>query len=152
MNLNQVLLIGRATRNPETKYLPSGSAVTSLSLAVNRSYKDKAGEWKEECSFIDATLWGKCSERAAGEIQKGVLVFINGRLKQESWERDGVKQSKVKVDVENFVVLPAANRADTSLAEGRRTGRGVAPPRGENPASDGLDFGPESIPQDSIPF
>jgi single-strand DNA-binding protein len=97
LNINKVMLTGRLTRDPETKYLPSGMAVTNLSIAVNRNYQDKSGEWKEEVSFIDIETWGKVAERAAESLKKGQPVYVEGRLKQDSWERDGVKQSKIKV-------------------------------------------------------
>lgn len=150
MNLNRVLIVGRATRDAETKYLPSGSSVTNLSLAVNERYQDKAGEWKEDVSFVDVVLWGKASERAAETVRKGTSVFVEGKLKQESWEQDGQKRSKLKVSANQFFAMTAgAEPPDT----GRDSGKAKAPPRGANPPSDALDFGSApTATRDDCPF
>ncbi len=100
LNINRVMLTGRLTREPETKYLPSGMAVTNISIAVNRRFQDKSGEWRDETSFIDVEAWGKTAERLAETARKGQPVYVEGRLKQESWERDGVKHSKIRVSAD----------------------------------------------------
>ncbi|MCE9545824.1 MAG: single-stranded DNA-binding protein [Planctomycetia bacterium] len=96
-SFNRVILIGNVTRDPELRYIGSGTAVTDLGLAVNDRRKTPSGEWIEEVSFIDVTLWGRTAEVASEHLTKGSPVFIEGRLKQERWEKDGQKHSKVKV-------------------------------------------------------
>src|SRR5690606_11625200 len=95
-----VMLTGRLTREPETKYLPSGMAVTNLGVAVSRPFKDKSGEWREEVAFVDVEVWGKAAERIAETGRKGQPVYVEGRLKMDTWERDGQKQSKMRVSAD----------------------------------------------------
>ena len=96
---NRVILIGNVTRDIEIRYIPSGTAVLDLGLAVNDKRKDgKTGEWIEETTFVDVTLWGRTAEIAGEYLSKGSPVFIEGRLKFETWEQeDGQKRSKLKV-------------------------------------------------------
>jgi len=125
LNINRVMLTGRLTREPETKYLPSGTAVTNISIAVNRPYQDKNGQWRDETSFIDVEAWGKVAERIAETARKGQPVYVEGRLKQESWERDGVKQSKIRVSadvVKPFDVPQRGSSAPMGEDEGYQSG------------------------------
>ncbi|HOX53909.1 MAG TPA: single-stranded DNA-binding protein, partial [Candidatus Omnitrophota bacterium] len=93
-SLNRVLLIGNLTRDPELRYTPNGTAVVNLRLAVNRRYKDKMGEAKEETCFITVTVWNKQAEVCNQYLQKGRPVFIEGRLQSRSWEgSDGQKKN-----------------------------------------------------------
>jgi single-strand DNA-binding protein len=100
------MLIGRLTRDPEVKFLPSGMQVTSLSIAVNRNFKDKDGEWREEASFFDVETFGKIAERAGTQLSKGYQILIEGELKQDRWESpSGEKRSKVKIVAYRIVLL-----------------------------------------------
>ena len=96
-SFNQVILMGNLTRDPELKAIPSGQSVVSFSLALNRSYKDSSGEWKEATDYVDITAWGPLAERVAQYCQKGKQVLVNGRIQSRSWEQDGQKRSKVEV-------------------------------------------------------
>lgn len=105
-NLNKVMLIGRLTRDPETRHLPSGQSVTTFGLAVNRTYRKKDSDEKvEETTFIDVDAWGQTGEVFARYMKKGRQAYIEGRLKLDSWEKDGQKQSKLKVVMEEFQFL-----------------------------------------------
>ena len=104
-NVNKVILIGNLTRDVELKQLPSGNPVAQIGLAINREWKDKDGEKKEEVTFVDCEAWGKTAEIMAKYLAKGKPVFIDGRLKLDSWEKDGEKRSKIKVVVESFQFL-----------------------------------------------
>ncbi len=96
--LNRVMLIGRLTRDPEVRFLPSGMQVTSLSIAVSRNFKDKNGEWREETSFFDIESYGKLAERLGTQLGKGYQILIEGSLRQDRWESpSGEKRSKVKI-------------------------------------------------------
>ena len=128
---NRVILAGNLTRDPETRFTPSGTAVTGFSIAVNRRYKLN-NEVKEEVSFFDIVVFGKQGENCAEYLSKGRPVLVEGRLKQRSWESDGVKRSKVEVVADNVQFLGSPRAA---AAEG-------AP--GSEPA-------PEA-PDDDIPF
>ena len=94
---NRVILLGNVTRDPEMRYIASGSAVTDLGLAVNDRRKNAAtGEWVEETTFVDVTLWGRTAEVAGEYLSKGSPVLIEGRLKYDAWETpDGQKRSKL---------------------------------------------------------
>jgi single-strand DNA-binding protein len=100
------MLIGRLTRDPEVRFLPSGMQVTSLSIAVSRKFKDKNGEWREETSFFDIESYGKLAERVGSQLSKGYQVIIEGELRQDRWESpSGEKRSKVKIVAERIALL-----------------------------------------------
>ena len=94
MNLNNVVLCGNLTADPEMKYIPSGKAVTTMRMAVNNGYGDK-----QDTLFITATAWGKTAENVSQFLKKGSNVGITGRLKLDTWEKDGAKQSRISVIV-----------------------------------------------------
>lgn len=104
-SFNQVILMGNLTRDPELKAIPSGQSVVSFSLALNRSYKDSAGEWKEATDYVDITAWGPLAERVAQYCQKGKQVLVSGRIQSRSWEQDGQKRSKVEVLAQDVTFL-----------------------------------------------
>ena len=101
---NKVLLMGNLTRDPQLKYLPSQMAVVEFGIAVNRKFKAANGEDREEVNFIDCTAWGKTGELINQYFQKGKPIFLEGRLKYDSWEdkNGGGKRSKLTVVIENF--------------------------------------------------
>ena len=96
-SLNQVTLMGNLTADPELRNTPNGQIVTSFSVALNRSYKDAEGEWKEATDFIDVSCWGNLATQVSERLQLGSKVLVSGRLQSRSWEQDGVKRSKVEV-------------------------------------------------------
>lgn len=111
--LNKVILIGRLSRNPEIRYLPSGMQVTSFTLVVNRNYKDRDGNWQEESYFFDIETFGNLAERTGGSLSKGYQVLVEGSLRQDKWETSsGEKRSKVKVVADRVSVLskPASSK------------------------------------------
>jgi single-strand DNA-binding protein len=101
---NKVILMGRLTRDPEMRYTSSGMAVTKIGLAVGRRYFNKSSQQAvEETAFVDCEAWGKQAETLNQYMRKGRPLFVEGRLKFESWEsREGQKRSKLVVVVENF--------------------------------------------------
>jgi single-strand DNA-binding protein len=105
-SFNRVILLGNLTRDPELRYIPSGMAVTDIGLAVNDRRKTPAGEWVEETTFVDITLWGRTAEVACEYLTKGTPVLVEGRLKLDTWEgTDGQKRSKLKVIGERMQML-----------------------------------------------
>lgn len=105
-SLNKVFLMGNLTRDPELRYVPSGSAVANFSIAINRTYKDNAGEKKEDVSFIRVVVWGKMAEICGEYLTKGRPVLVEGRLKSRSWEgQDGQKRSALDVVAINVQFL-----------------------------------------------
>ena len=124
-SVNRVILVGNLTRDPEVRYIPSGSAVCELGLAVNRSWFDKqSNQRKEETTFVDVTLWGRTAELAGEYLSKGRPVLIEGRLQMDSWEdkQTGQKRSKLKVVADNMQFL--GGRGDNDGVGGGGGGRG----------------------------
>jgi len=104
--LNKVFLIGNLTRDPELRYIPSGSAVASFTVAVNRVFKSQTGEKKEQTSFIRIVVWGRRAEVCGEYLSKGSPVFIEGRLQSREWEaQDGQKRSTIEVIADNVQFL-----------------------------------------------
>jgi len=110
-NLNKVFLIGNLTRDPELKYIPSGAPVCDFGLAVNETYTDKDGEKHEMVCFIDITTWNKTAENCANYLEKGRAVFVEGRLKFDSWEKEGQKHSKLSVVADRVQFLGGKKKA-----------------------------------------
>ena len=105
---NKVLLMGNLTKDPELRYTPSGAAVANLRLAVNRKYRDKNQELKEEVCFITAVVWNKQAEACNQYLHKGSGVFVEGRLASRSWEDNtGAKRSVIEVKAERVQFLGA---------------------------------------------
>ena len=110
-NLNKVLLIGNLTRDPELRYIPSGSAVATFTVAVNRVYKDQAGEKKEQTSFIRVVVWGRRAEVCGEYLSKGSPVFVEGRLQSRDWEtQEGQKRNTVEVIADNIQFLRSGTK------------------------------------------
>jgi len=110
-SLNRILLIGNLTRDPELRYLPSGQAVTTFTIAVNRSYTAGTGERKQETSFIRVVAWARLAEVCNEFLRKGSPVFVEGRLQSRTWEaQDGTKRSSVEVVASNVQFLGRAPR------------------------------------------
>lgn len=108
--LNSVTLGGNLTRDPELRYTQGGTAVLSMSVAVNESRKDGNGEWTDYPNYIDMTLFGKRAEGVSDYLSKGTYVAVTGRLRQNRWEKDGQKRSKVEVVVDNIHFQSAGQR------------------------------------------
>lgn len=104
-SFNKVILMGNLTRDVEVRYTPSGTAVAEIGLAVNDKRKDASGQWVDETTFVDVTLFGRQAEVAGEYLAKGSPVLIEGRLKLDQWEKDGQKRSKLKVVAENMRML-----------------------------------------------
>jgi len=106
-NFNKVLLIGNLTRDPELRYTPAGTAVVNLRLAVNRRYKDRNGEFKDEACFLTVVVWNKQAETCNQYLKKGSSVFIEGLLQSRSWEdaASGKTRSVVEVRAERVQFL-----------------------------------------------
>jgi len=110
-SLNRVFLIGNLTRDPELRYVPSGTAVASFDIAVNRAYSAQSGEKKEETSFIKVVVWARRAEVCAEYLGKGSPVFVEGRLRSRSWEtQEGQKRSTVEVIASNVQFLRGVSR------------------------------------------
>ena len=115
-NLNKVFLIGNLTRDPELRYIPSGTAVTTFTVASNRAYTLASGEKREEACFVRVVAWARQAELCGEYLSKGSPVFVEGRLQSRSWETpDGQKRSTIEVVAQNIQFLGKAPRAAESL-------------------------------------
>jgi len=157
-NLNKVMLIGNLTRDPDLKYTPGNQAVCEIGLAVNRKYRTKEGEDREETTFVDCEAWGKQAEVLKQYMTKGKPLFIEGRLKLDTWEdKDGGKRSKMRVVIENFQFLGAAGGGGGGgeryvTEEGGSSSRGGS--RGGRGSSGGGGGGAphQNVAEEEIPF
>jgi single-strand DNA-binding protein len=118
-DINQVVLVGRVTRDAELRYTASGTALSTFAVAVGRRVK-KGDEWTNEASFFDMTLWDKQAENLNKYLLKGTQVGVQGELRQERWEKDGQKQSKIQVFVNSIQLLGGGKREGSAPAPGGR--------------------------------
>ncbi|NBW85920.1 MAG: single-stranded DNA-binding protein [Planctomycetia bacterium] len=157
-SFNRVVLLGNVTRDPELRYISSGTAVTDIGLAVNDRRKNAAGEWVEETTFVDVTLWGRTAEVAGEYVTKGSPLLIEGRLKLDTWEKDGKKNSKLRVVGERMQLLGSrSGEGGRAPAKPRAAaGRGGSPAEtfDQGPSYDDAEAGPPqgAGADDDIPF
>jgi len=114
---NQVTLLGNLTQDPELRTIPSGQAVCSFSLAVNRSWTGKDGQTQDAVDYFDCVAWGKPGEIISQYMTKGRRLFISGRLQNRSWEaKDGTKRYKTEVIVTDFNFVDSGTGSNSSSA------------------------------------
>jgi len=111
-NLNKVQLIGNLTRDPELRHTPRGTAITEISIAINRTWKDDSGNKQEEVTFVEVTFWGRTAETIQTHLAKGAPIYVEGRLQLDSWDdKDtGKKRTKLRVVGENFQFLASGQK------------------------------------------
>jgi single-strand DNA-binding protein len=140
---NRVVLVGNLTRDPELRFTPSNTPVSEIGLAVNDRRKSASGEWVEETTFVDVTLWGRTAEVANEYLSKGSSVLIEGRLKLDTWEKEGKKHSKLRVVGERMQMLGGRGGGGGGGGGSRGPAR-VAEPSGAAES--------DAPPDDDIPF
>jgi single-strand DNA-binding protein len=150
-DLNKVMLIGRLTRDPQLKYLPSQSSVCDFGMAVGRKYKLQSGEEREETTFVDCSLFGKGAEIFNQYMQKGKQCYVEGRLKLDQWDdkTTGQKRSRLSVIVENFIFLggPGGGGGGAPRGGGDEAGEGGGQSYGNRPGGYGGGDGPPRAQQ-----
>ncbi|MCH1494266.1 MAG: single-stranded DNA-binding protein [Rubripirellula sp.] len=134
-SFNRVILVGNLTRDIELKYTPGGTGVTDIGMAVNDRRKNSNGEWVDEVTFVDVTLWGRTAEVASEYLSKGAPILIEGRLKLDTWETDGQKRSKLRVICERMQMLGGVSG-----------GGGGRPPQSDSAASGGYRESSDAVP------
>jgi len=141
-DINRVTLVGRLTRDPELRHLPSGTPVLEMGVAVNGRQQDEAGNWVDKPNFFDVKVFGNQAEMLSQHLSKGRRIGIDGRLDWRSWEaQDGTKRSKVDVVAQSVQFLDS--RQDSEGSEGAYVPAGAA--------ASAADF-PSSPADDDIPF
>lgn len=140
VNVNRVVLSGNLTRDPEMRYTQGGMAIMGIGVAVNDRRKNpQTGEWEDRPNFVDCVIFGKRAEAIEHYLHKGTSVVIDGKLRYESWEREGQKRSKLEVVV------------DEIQFSGKGRGQSEPEPQYEQPDAPG-EPAQTSIYDDDIPF
>lgn len=106
MNLNKAFILGRITKDPEIRALPSGAKVASFGMATNRFYKAQDGTKKDEAEFHNIVVFGKLADVVENYVKKGGLLLVEGRIKTDSWEKDGIKRYATKIIAESIQLGP----------------------------------------------
>jgi len=150
-NLNKVFLMGNLTRDPELRYTPSGTPVCEFGLAINRTFTGRDGEQKEETCFVDVTMWGRRGVVISEYFTKGRPIFIEGRLRYDTWETPDGRRSKLRVVAENFEFLGSrgGGRSEEGGARSGRTEPRAAPAKKEPEDHPDEQF---DVEDDEIPF
>jgi single-strand DNA-binding protein len=156
-SFNRVILAGNLTRDPELRYLPKGTAVVRIGLAVNRTWKNESGETQEEVSFIDVEAFGRQAEVIAQYMRKGRPLLIEGRLKLDTWEDKNThqKQSKLKVILEGFTFIDSKGPDGASSPSSPSSPSGAEPqrrPPGPSRAVQGSEPEGPAGEEDDVPF
>jgi len=139
-NLNKVFLMGNLTKDPELKYISSGSPVANLRMAINRTYKTPAGEKKEDVCYMTVVVWGKQAENCSQYLTKGSPIFVEGRLQSRNWETpEGQKRSAIEVVA--FIVQFLGKTKGAVAAEDSESA--VAATEGAPESSSGIPEGEE---------
>ena len=138
-SFNKVMLMGNLTRDPQVKHLPSSMVVAEFGLAVSRRFKTAAGEDREEVAFVDCTAFGKQAETIGQYCVKGKPIFVEGRLKFDTWEdkMGHGKRSKLTVVVENFQFLPSPRDGAQANGDSPFPGADAVASSSSNPSSSG---------------
>jgi single-strand DNA-binding protein len=165
-SFNRVILMGNLTRDPQVKYIPSGTAVAELGLAINRTWFDKnSNQKKEDVTFVDVTLWGRQAEIAGEYLAKGRSVLIEGRLQLDTWQdkESGQNRSKLKVVCENMTMVGGRSEGGSGGGGGgyqkpqsqsapSSSGPDDFSSQGSGPADSFYDAPSGDVPEDEVPF
>ncbi|WP_062739006.1 single-stranded DNA-binding protein [Ralstonia mannitolilytica] len=149
-SVNKVIIVGNLGADPETRYMPSGYAVTNIRVATTDRYKDKAsGEMKEATEWHSVAFFSRLAEIAAEYLRKGSSVYIEGRLKTRSWEKDGQKHYQTQIIADQMQMLggkpEGAAKSDGGKSyQAAREGRHPAPSGGFADMDDDIPFAPIS--------
>ncbi len=153
-NFNKVILAGNLTRDPELRYTPKGTAVTKIGLAINRTWKNEAGESQQEVTFVDVDAFGRQAEVISQYLKKGRPILMEGRLKLDQWDdkQTGQKRSALRVVLEGFQFLDSGNRGEGGEGGGRRSAPAAAAPSSAPEAPAAGEPEPAGPEEDDVPF
>ncbi len=150
-SVNKVILLGNLGKDAELSYTPSGQAVSKVSMATNRAWRDKNGELQEETEWHNLVLWGKQAESLTPYLSKGQRLYVEGRIKSRTWEaKDGSRHHATDIVVERVVFAGGrGEEAGARAAAGTRPAAAPAPA----PATPAPEEGPQpDITDEDIPF
>jgi len=144
--INKVILVGNVGQDPETRYLPSGGAVTNLSLATSESWKDKnSGEQQERTEWHRVTFYNRLAEIVAEYVKKGSKLYVEGRLQTRSWEQDGVKRYATEIIANEMQMLDSRGAGDSGVYQNQAP-RSSAPRQQSAPPPGDMDSFDDDIP------
>lgn len=150
---NRVILAGNLTRDPQLSYTPSNTPVCQFGLAVNRKWRDREGNLKEEVCFVDLNAFGKQAETINQYMSKGSGILVEGRLKLEQWtSKEGQNRSKLSVVVENFSFTGGGTGGSRGSGGARAASGGGQERARQDVVDDGYDDAPPPPSDDDIPF
>jgi len=137
--LNRVYLIGSAGRDPEIRSTAEGTCVASLSLATSNRFKDKAGNWQDAAEWHNLVAFQRTAEVIRDYVKKGSPLHVEGRLQTRSWDKDGVKQYRTEIVVDNLILLGSGEKRERKVST-----------RSSAPSWE--DIGSQAVTDDDIPF
>jgi single-strand DNA-binding protein len=151
-SFNKVILVGNLTRDPELRYTPKGMAIAKVGLAVNRNWRNEAGETKEEVTFVDVDVFGRTAENLAQYMRKGSPILIEGRLRLDQWDdkQTGQKRSKLGVVGEVVQFLGSPRGGEGGGDSPRRPANYSSAPNAASASAPEPDMPPQEA--DDVPF
>lgn len=155
LQMNDVRLVGRLTRDPEVRYTAKGQAVARLDMAVNRRFKDGTGEWRDDTTFVPVTVWRDAAERCRERLKKGSPLFVEGRLRSTSWEtKDGQKRSGLEVEAYRlqFLAKMSGEESSSTQEEGESEGGSELPAAAQHSEPVSAGSTASAVTGDDIPF
>lgn len=141
--INKVILVGNLGKDPEVRALSNGSKIAKFSLATNENYRTKDGNWNERTEWHNITCWRNLAERAENTLNKGSQIYVEGKLRTNSYEKDGQTRYITEVEAEYFTILGARNQEGTSAGSGEKAMSTEAIPS---------DMAADGTKDDDLPF
>ncbi len=153
MYINKAILYGNLTRDPELKALPSGIQVANISVATNRTWKDKDGRKQENVEYHNVVVFNKQAELVGQYLRKGSPIYLEGRIQTRSWDdKDGVKKYRTEIIVENFQFGPKGGTGGGYSDAGSPAGASSAPASSKKEEIPEIAYPDEEINVEDIPF
>ena len=153
-SVNKVILVGHLGKDPEVKYTPQGTPVAKFTLATNERYKDKQGEWQDRTEWHNITAWQRLAEIAGEYLKKGSQVYIEGRLRTDSWDdkETGQKKYRTEIVINDMVLLGGRGQGGDESGGGNRSRGASSSSFDQRTPEPSMAQGGGEITDDDIPF
>jgi single-strand DNA-binding protein len=152
MYINKVILYGNLTRDPELKALPTGANVCNFSIATNRTFKDKNGVKQDQTEYHNIVAFGRTADLIKQYVKKGSPLYVEGRLQTRSWDKEGVKQYRTEILLEQMQFGPKGSGATGGSPSSSAPSSSKSSAPIEQPPMDTIEYPEESINVEDIPF
>ncbi len=152
MYINKVILYGNLTRDPELKALPTGANVCNFSIATNRTFKDKNGVKQDQTEYHNIVAFGRTADLIKQYVKKGSPLYVEGRLQTRSWDKEGVKQYRTEILLEQMQFGPKGSGATGGAPSSSAPSSSKSSAPIEQPPMDTIEYPEESINVEDIPF